>query len=102
MTTEPGRGLRALVYAALPPDASPTDTACRPLHRHVLDRAEGDVVALTRERMSKELGDQPHIVLTLEHGDLDPATDGELVRLLEGTEGGVLVFGVAYTEGRRP
>lgn len=102
MTTESGRGLRALVYAALPPDASPTDTACQPLHRHVLDKAQGDVVALTRERMSTELADQPHVVLTLTDGDLDPATDGELVGLLEQTEGGVLVFGVTYSEGRRP
>jgi DNA-directed RNA polymerase subunit M/transcription elongation factor TFIIS len=92
----PAGSLRALVYAALPPDASPTDTACQPLHRHVLDKAQGDVVALTREKMSASFGDTPHVVVEVREGDLDPRTDGELVGLLEQTEGGVLVFGVAY------
>lgn len=100
MTTDPGRqpagSLRSLVYAALPPDATPTDTACQPLHRHVLENAQGDVVALTREKMDAALGDTPHVVVEIRDGDLDPATDGELVGLLEGTEGGVLVFGVTY------
>ena len=100
MTTEydraPAGSLRSLVYAALPSDASPTDTACQPLHRHVLDNAQGDVVALTREKMSATFGDTPHVVVVVRDGDLDPATDGELVVLLEGTHGGVLVFGVTY------
>lgn len=103
MTTEgaarpSGRGLRSLVYAALPANASPTDTACQPLHRHVLDHAQGDVVELTREKMSTTFGDTPHVVLVLRDGDLDPETDGELTGLLEQTAGGVLVFGVTYTE----
>jgi len=100
MTTEhdraPAGSLRSLVYAALPPDAGPTDTACQPLHRHVLDNAQGDVVELTREKMSATFGDTPHVVVVIRDGDLDPATDGELVGVLEQTEGGVLVFGVSY------
>jgi hypothetical protein len=101
MTTEdaerrPAGSLRTLVYAALPPDATPTDTACQPLHRHVLDRAQGDVVELTRVKMSSTFGETPHVVVVIRDGDLDPRTDGELVGLLEQTEGGVLVFGVSY------
>jgi hypothetical protein len=38
-------------------------------------------------------------VVEVRDGDLDPRTDGELVGLLEQTEGGVLIFGVAYAEG---
>jgi DNA-directed RNA polymerase subunit M/transcription elongation factor TFIIS len=103
MTTEgagrpPAGSLRALVYGALPTTASPTDTACQPLHRHVLDNAQGDVLELTREKMSASFGDTPHVVVVIRDGDLDPATDGELVGLLEQTEGGVLVFGVSYAE----
>ena len=93
---QPAGSLRSLVYAALPPDATPTDTACQPIHRHVLENAQGDVVALTREKMSAAFGDTPHVVVEIRDGDLDPATDGELVGLLEQTEGGVLVFGVSY------
>jgi DNA-directed RNA polymerase subunit M/transcription elongation factor TFIIS len=103
MTTEdadrrPAGSLRSLVHAALPPTAVPTDTACQPLHRHVLDNAQGDVVELTRAKMSTSFGDAPHIVVVIRDGDLDPATDGELTGLLEETAGGVLVFGVSYTE----
>lgn len=108
MTTEvPGAGarppgLRALVYAALPPDVTPTDTLCQPLHRHVLDKAQGDVVGLTREKMSAQFGADPHVVLTLREGDLDPATDQDLWGLMEQTEGGVLVFGVSYVADETP
>lgn len=96
MTDPAGPGLRALVYAALPADATPTDTACHPIHRHVLEHAEGDIVELTKQRMSAEFGEQPHVVLTIEDGDLDPATDGDLIGPLTLTAGGLLVFGVAY------
>lgn len=95
-------GLRALVYAALPPDATPTGTLSQPLHRHVLDKAQGDVVELTRERMSAQFGDQPHVVLTLRDGDLDPATDQDLWGLMRQSEGGVLVFGVSYALDQAP
>ena len=101
MTTEdaarsPAGNLRSLVYAALPENATPTGTACQPLHRHVLDHAQGDVVELTREKMSASFGETPHVVVVIRDGDLDPATDGELTGLLEETAGGVLVFGVSY------
>jgi hypothetical protein len=92
----PAGSLRALVYAALPPNAAPTNTACQPLHRHVLDKAQGDVVQLTREKMVASFGETPNVVVEIREGDLDPRTDGELVGLLEQTEGGVLVFGVTY------
>ena len=99
----PAGSLRTLVYGALPPNAAPTDTACQPLHRHVLERAQGDVVALTREKMGATFGDTPHVVVEVRDGDLDPRTDGELVGLLEQTEGGVLIFGVAYAvDGTAP
>ena len=91
-------GLRALVYAALPSTASPTDTACQAISRHVLENAQDDVVELTRERMSAQFGGQPNIVITIKDGDLDPRTDGELTGLLAQTGGGLLVFGVAYVE----
>ena len=103
MTTEdaarsPAGSLRSLVYAALPANATPTGTSCQPLHRHVLDHAQGDVVGLTREKMSASFGETPHVVVVIRDGDLDPATDGELTGLLEETAGGVLVFGVSYVE----
>jgi len=89
-------GLRKLVYAQLPADAAPTDTVVRPISRYVLENAEGNVVEMVRQRVMEEFGETPHVVLTLRDGDLDPATDGELVPLLEDTDGGLLVFGVAY------
>lgn len=107
MTTEdaarpPAGSLRSLVYAALPANATPTGTACQPLHRHVLDHAQGDVVELTREKMSASFGETPHVVVVIREGDLDPATDGELTGLLAETVGGVLVFGVSYVEDAPP
>lgn len=92
------RGLRAHVYAALPPSVTPTGTACQPLHRHVLDKAEGDVIGLTKEMVATQFGDEPHVVLILGDGDLDPTTDAELTGLLDQTRGGVLVFGVSYSK----
>lgn len=100
MVDEPPKepGLRALVYAELPANATPTDTACHAIHRHTLDNAQGDIVTLIREKMSANYGDEPHIIITITDGDLDPRTDGDLLGLLEQTAGGVLVFGVSYTE----
>ncbi|WP_162605849.1 hypothetical protein [Jiangella aurantiaca] len=34
---------------------------------------------LTKQKMSAEFEDEPHSVLTIRDGDLDPATDGELI-----------------------
>lgn len=103
------RGLRAIVYEALPPHASPTDTLCQPLHRHVLENAQGDIVELTRQKVTEQLQGRSHVVVVLRDGDLNPATDGDLLGLLEQTDGGVLVFGVTYDldesasgEGDRP
>lgn len=87
------------MHAKLPAGAQPTGTSCYPLHRHVIDRAPDDVVHLTRQRMEEELGSEPHIVLVLERGDLDPQQDAELVQVLERTGGGVLVFGVCFSDG---
>jgi hypothetical protein len=91
------RGLRAIVYEALPPGATPTDTASHPIPGNVLAKAQGDVVELTRQKMSTELGEAPHVVVVLREGDLDPATDADVLRVVEQTDGGVLVFGVTYT-----
>lgn len=92
------RNLRALVYEAIPPSASPTDTLCQPLHRHVLEKSQGDVIELTTQKVQEQFGDTPHVVLVLRDGDLDPETDGDVYRLLQQTDGGVVVFGVTYTE----
>jgi DNA-directed RNA polymerase subunit M/transcription elongation factor TFIIS len=104
MTTDrPGasatpHGLRALVYEVLPPGASPTDTLCQPLHRHVLEKSQGDVLELTREKVRQQFGDTPNVVITLRENDLDPDTDSDVYGLLKQTDGGTLVFGVAYVE----
>lgn len=90
------RGLRAIVYEALPPGATPTDTASHPIPGHVLEKAQGDVVELTRQKMSTQLGDAPHVVVILREGDLDPGTDADVLRVVQQTDGGVLVFGVTY------
>lgn len=55
-------------------------------------------MALTADKMREQLKDEKHVVLTLREQDLDPATDGEVWGLLEQTEGGVLVFGVTYSD----
>lgn len=86
-----------MVYAALPPAATPTDTACHPLARHVLEKAQGDVVELAKGKMSAEFAGQRHVVVVIKAGDLDPETDAELFGLLKQTHGGVLVYGVSYT-----
>lgn len=96
------RGLRALVYAALPPGASPTDTAAHPIPRSALEKAQGDVVELTSKKMSDQLGEVPHVVIVLNDGDLDPRTDGDVLRVLEQTDGGVVVFGVTYALDEPP
>jgi hypothetical protein len=92
------RGLRALVYAALPPQARPTNTLCHALSRRVLERAQGDIVELTRQKLSIELGNEPHVIICLRDGDLDAKTDADLLHMLEQTDGGVLVFGISYAE----
>lgn len=90
------RGLRSIVYEVLPQGATPTDTACHPIPRHVLEKAQSDVVELTSQKMSDQLGDVPHVVVVLREGDLDPRTDEDVLRLLRSTDGGVVVFGVTY------
>jgi hypothetical protein len=94
--SEHPHGLRELVYARLPEGASPVDTACHPLHRRIIERAGGDVIEETTRKLGAALGGRAHIVLEIRDGDLDPARDHELMGLLTQTDGGVLVFGVAY------
>lgn len=96
-TRQDRRGLRALVDEALPCGAVPTGTACHPLPRYVLEHAQEDVVSLARQRMSDQLQGQQHVVLTLTGDLLDPEVDADVVRLLECTDGGVLVFAVTYS-----
>ena len=86
------------MHAALPPSAKPTGTCCQPLHRRIIDSSPDDVIELTRQRVHDELGDGPHLVLTLRQDDLDPEQDRELYGLAERTDGGALVFGVSYVE----
>ena len=93
----PRRGLRTLIYDRLPPSASPIDTLCQPLDRYVIEHAQGDVIELTARKVSEQMQGQPHIVVTIKQEDLDPVTDADLLRLLERTHGGVLVFGVSYS-----
>ncbi len=68
-------GLGARVYAVLPDGASPVGTVSQPLHRRTLERAQGDVLELTKDKVRAEFGDEPHVVLVLRDGDLDPTTD---------------------------
>lgn len=91
--------LRAIVHAALPPSARPTSTYSQPLHRHVIERSPDDVIALTRQQVGEQFGDEPHIVLCLRSEDLDPQQDGDVLGVLERTGGGVVVFGVGYVLG---
>lgn len=91
-------GLHALVYAQLPKGAKPTDTACHPLNRRILERAGSDVIEVTTRKIGAVFEGRPHIVLEIRDGDLDPEHDGEVLGLLEQTNGGVLVFGVSYDE----
>ena len=86
------------MYAALPEGASPTETLCQPLHRHVLEKSQGDVLELTRQKVSQQFDDQSNVVITLRESDLDPNTDTDVYGLVKQTDGGVLVFGVAYVE----
>lgn len=95
-------GLRALVYSQLPKGATPTDTACHPLSRRILERAGDDVIAVTTSKISDMFEGRPHIVIEIRDGDLDPAYDGELLGLLEQTNGGVVVYGVTYEEKAEP
>jgi len=90
------RGLHALVYAQLPEGATPTDTACHPLPRRILERAGDDVIEVTKRKIGDVFEGLPHIVIEIRDGDLDPLLDGEVLGLLEQTDGGVLVFGVSY------
>lgn len=91
-------GLHGLVYAQLPKGAKPTDTACHALHRRILERAGSDVIEVTSRKIGEVFQGQPHIVIEIRDGDLDPAHDGEILGLLEQTDGGVVIFGVSYDE----
>lgn len=102
MTASAGRGLKDLVHAALPTGARPTATCSQPLHRHVIEQSPDDVVELTRQQVAAEFGTEAHVVICLRATDLDPAQDGDVLRVLERTDGGVLVFGVAYVQGDAP
>lgn len=91
-----GRGLRAIVWDALPASAVPTGTLTQPVPGHVLENADGDVVALTAARMSQEFGEAPHVIVAVRDGDLNRMTDSDVQAVLDQTGGGVVVFGVSY------
>ncbi|WP_225753471.1 hypothetical protein [Actinotalea sp. Marseille-Q4924] len=91
-----GRGLRAIVWDALPADAVPTGTLTQPVPGHVLANADGDVAALTAARMSQEFADAPHVIVAVQDGDLNPTTDSDVQAVLDQSGGGVVVFGVSY------
>jgi hypothetical protein len=84
------------IQRALPPGAVPVAALWMPVAGRAVQRSPDDVVALTREQVRGRLPGAQHLVMALAAADLDPDEEADTLRLIESTDGGVIVVGVAY------
>ncbi len=84
------------IQRALPPGAVPVAALWMPVAGRAVERSPDDVVAMTSEQVRGRLPSAPHLVMALGADDLDRDEEADTLRLIESTDGGVIVVGVAY------
>jgi hypothetical protein len=86
----------SLVTAALPSGAVPTAAVWVPVGGRALRNSPDDVVALTEEQVHSRLPKGPRLVMSLRYEDVIDSDDEALTRLVQSTDGGVIVIGMTY------
>lgn len=96
--TEPARQPweTRIVMDALPSGAVPTAALWMPVAGRALRNSPDDVVALTEQQVRGRLPDGDQLVMSVRREDLVHQDDAELARLVESTDGGVIVIGLTY------
>src|SRR5258708_8678595 len=100
--TEPSRHPweTRLVMDALPSGAVPTAALWMPVAGRALRNSPDDVVALTEQQVRSRLPQGDQLVMSIRKDDLTRqdmyGEDVELTRLVESTDGGVIVIGLSY------
>ncbi|KWX66603.1 hypothetical protein [Mycobacterium sp. NAZ190054] len=91
-----------IVSEALPAGAVLTAGMWMPVAGRALRNSPDDVVALTEEQVRSRLPQGEQLVVTIRREDLEAHPDEGLARLVDSTDGGVIVIGVTYDRGARP
>jgi hypothetical protein len=85
-----------IVTDALPSGATPTAALWMPVSGRALRNSPDDVVALTEQQVRDRLPKGEQLVISIGSADIIEANDDELTRLVESTDGGVVVVGLTY------
>jgi hypothetical protein len=85
-----------IVTDALPSGATPTAALWMPVAGRALRNSPDDVVALTEQQARERLPAGEQLVISIGGDDIVDDDDEELVRLVESTDGGVIVIGLTY------
>jgi hypothetical protein len=86
----------AAVMRQIPSGATPTAACWHPVPGRALRMAPDDVESLTQAQVRRRLPGGDQVVVSLRAADLDPASEAAVLALVEATDGGALVVGVAY------
>jgi hypothetical protein len=86
----------SLVMDALPVGAVATAALWMPVGGRALRNSPDDVVALTEQQVRTRLPQGEQLVVSIRKEDLIGSDDEELTRLVESTDGGAIVVGLAY------
>jgi hypothetical protein len=85
-----------IVMDALPTGAEPTAALWMPVAGRALRNSPDDVVMLTEQQVRSRLPQGEQLVMSIRQEDLDEHDNEELARLLDSTDGGVIVIGLTY------
>ncbi len=85
-----------IVTDALPTGATPTAALWMPVAGRAMRNSPDDVVALTEQQVRARLPEGEQLVVSIGSGDIAEENDEELKRLVDSTDGGVVVIGVTY------
>jgi predicted RNA-binding Zn-ribbon protein involved in translation (DUF1610 family) len=96
--TEPARQPweTRIVTDALPSGAVPTAALWMPVAGRALRNSPDDVVTLTEQQVRDRLPKGEQLVMSIRKDDLIHQDDDELTRLVDSTDGGVIVIGLTY------
>jgi hypothetical protein len=85
-----------IVMDSLPPGAVPTAAVWMPVAGRAMRNSPDDVVALTEQQVRGRLPQGEHLVMSIRKDDLTDQDDEALARLVDSTDGGVIVIGLTY------
>lgn len=85
-----------IVTDALPTGATPVAALWMPVAGRALRNSPDDVVALTEQQVRARLPNGEQLVISIGSDDIVEENDEELARLVESTDGGVVVIGLTY------